>query len=262
MEAGAGSAPFAFPPSLDLRSVPAYPRVHDGAALVVGSAACAIDDFREARWIYPTAAVMAVNRTANWIRADFLVSIDRRQAQMWREMQEGRFGKGHFTQHGGKFGAGQTGPGAYPWFDHWWPGLQTGGTSAWLGAKILAVMGFDRIVLACDDAILRTLYRPQQPPWLVSSLEFFLYQGVLSDEFGNSRILANFGNFGICRFVFCGIGCNRTRALTACSNTLICTSSACMIVRLLFTASARQSSSRSRSTVSSRMRLTSLPLGV
>ncbi len=162
--AGAGSAPFAFPPGLDLRSVPTYKRLHQGPALVVGSAACALSDFEAGRKLYSDALVMAVNRTAGWIKADFLVSIDRRQAQQWREAHEGRFGRGHFTMHGGKFGAGQTGPGAYPWFDHWWPGLQSGGTSAWLGAKILAVMGCAPIVL-CGVPLERMAYLDGEDNW-------------------------------------------------------------------------------------------------
>ena len=134
-----------FPRGLDLASRPPYPHRHSGPALVVGSAAVAYEDVEAARVLFPRAALMAVNRSAGHFEAEFIVAIDRRKASRWRDMQEQRYGRWHFTMHGGRFGANTCA--SYPWFDYWWPGLQTGGTSSWLGAKILAVIGFSPIVL-------------------------------------------------------------------------------------------------------------------
>ena len=126
-------------------SFPHYRTRHEGTALVVGSAWCALEDYWDARNLRPASFVIAINRTAEHLSADMLVAIDRARAEHWRSSHVRRFGEGHFTMHGGRFGA--AGRDAYPWFDHWWPELQVGGTSAWMAAKIAAAIGFGEIIL-------------------------------------------------------------------------------------------------------------------
>lgn len=140
-------------------SVPPYLQRHSGTVLICGSAWCLDDDYERAKAIRPDATVIAINRTICKIPATIMVAIDRLNAQAWKENAccEG------VTLHGGRFGA-RGGPEAYPWFDHWWPDHQRGGTSVQLAASIALVMGFDEAIL-CGAPLTQGPYFDGNDDW-------------------------------------------------------------------------------------------------
>jgi len=170
-----------FPPHVDAASIPPYKLRHAGPVLIVGSAEQAVDDVQRASDIYPSASLIAINRSAAQWKADLIVSIDRRPAKAWRDAQEQRFGKEHFTYHGGRIGSGRHDD--FPWFDYWWPGLHgNGGTSAWLAAKIARTVGFGPIVL-CGAPIDNSKYFDGHPGWSRREAdEIDKYRNVIASE--------------------------------------------------------------------------------
>lgn len=136
-----------FPAEVVAECEPAYPYWHSGTALVVGTAATMLKDFEHAKRLDPDAAVMAVNRTAQFLRCDFLVAQDRGLIPYWRKLQEANFGMGHFSVHTLRSRVQDT-SGA----DYCWSNMAGSGTTAWFAAKIAAYIGFDRIWL-CGVAL-------------------------------------------------------------------------------------------------------------
>ena len=130
-----------FSPPFPLVSTPPYPTQHAGTAFVVGSAWCAFQDLENARALFRDAYVIGVNRTGEFVDCDTMVAVDRLRAKEWKSRS-----RLPVALHGGRFGA-RGGPEAYPWYDFWWPELQSHGTSVWLGCKIAAGIGFRHIIV-------------------------------------------------------------------------------------------------------------------
>lgn len=156
---GAGqTAPFAFPHDMKAISTPDYPGKHYGPVLVIGSAWNAKEDVAGAKQFYPKAPCCGINRTVAHFECKFMVSVDRPQAEAWKESS-----LSNVELHGGRFGA-KGGPEAYPWFDYWWPELQSGGTSVWLACKIMAAIGFAPIIV-CGAPLERGPYLDGDDDW-------------------------------------------------------------------------------------------------
>jgi len=138
-----------------------YPHQHEGALLIVGTAWTMQEDFERARQLRPKAMVMGINRTAQFIKCDFLFSIDRENIGHWRELQETSFGKGHFSYHSFEPTGNKT-VWDYPGVDYWWEKNEGNGTSAWGAAKIAARMGFDDLIL-CGVPLMPGPYTDGEP---------------------------------------------------------------------------------------------------
>lgn len=130
-------------------AVPAYPARHSGCCLVCGNAWTLADDLERAHELRPGAAMMTVNGAAASASADFLFSLHFEMLPHWIATQTHRFGRG-FTTHG--VGSREHRKQVQrrreaPFVDYWWPDAKGAGTSAWSGAKLARLMGFDEIVL-------------------------------------------------------------------------------------------------------------------
>lgn len=129
-------------------SAPPFPVLHSGPVLVCGSAACLLDDYQQARDIYPAAPVIAVNDAAGAIRAAFLFSLHPRKFPGWIAAQKRLHDE--FTVHSSATRHVLTKMGKrpeMPWVDYWWSGVAHGGTSGWCGRRLARFLGFDLAVL-------------------------------------------------------------------------------------------------------------------
>jgi hypothetical protein len=130
-------------------AIPAYPHRHAGPCLVCGNAWTLADDVARARRLRPNALVIAVNKAAGELAADFLFSIHFEKLPRWIPLQAARFGIG-FSIHG--VGSREAKKQAQrereaPYVDYWWPDARGAGSSTWSAAKVARLMGFDEIIL-------------------------------------------------------------------------------------------------------------------
>lgn len=133
-------------------------------ALVCGNAFCLHEDIAIARGMYPDAPIMAVNGASGAVKAQFLFSKHPERFVEphfeWSAVQRQKFGDG-FTVHG------STKQSDMPWVDRWWPKAKGGGGSAWGARKVLALMGFKKVVL-CGAPLLPGNYSDYNPGKLMT----------------------------------------------------------------------------------------------
>lgn len=131
-------------------AVPPYSYQHSGSVLVCGNAWCLFEDFQAASRLRPDAPVIAVNGAARNVRASFLFTQHPRKFPTWIEAQRSRFWS-EFTTHAAGRAHTRTNIGVkiedWPFVDHWWEGIATGGTSGWGARRLAAALGFTEVIL-------------------------------------------------------------------------------------------------------------------
>ena len=137
--------PVPIPPHPDPVAEPLWLDPQEGTCLVMGSAWPMLKDMERALRIRPGAKIMAVNRAAQFVGADFLFTLDCWNAAYWRKLQEQAFGPG-FTYHAARWAGNKT-KDDFPWVDHWWPAAQGSATSSWGATKVAFMMGFHEVIL-------------------------------------------------------------------------------------------------------------------
>lgn len=130
-------------------SSPIYPHKHEGPVLVCGSAWGLADDLLAAKKIYPDAPIIAVNHSAQVLKALAIFTQHPRKMVKWAAIQQARFGEG-FTTHAAGTAHVATKLGRTPeisGIDYWWDGVACGGTSGWGARRLAHFMGFELVVL-------------------------------------------------------------------------------------------------------------------
>ena len=108
---------------------------------MAGNAWCLHDDLTNARLLYPTAPVVAVNGAAAHVKALALFSKHPARFMPARWIEKQRRFHDDFTVHGAVHEDG------VPWVQHWWEDARGGGSSAWGARKLAWLMGFDPVIL-------------------------------------------------------------------------------------------------------------------
>lgn len=115
--------------------------------IVTGMGLPLMDDFMRARnrvmqWgEHPY--VMGTNRSCGLIKTDMNFTLDRDNASYWRDVAMDPKSEWHSGQPGATKSRED-----YPWIDYWWPMVQGSGSSAWGAAKVLLLMGYEKVLLA------------------------------------------------------------------------------------------------------------------
>lgn len=127
-------------------AIPAYPHLHLGSVLILGSADCALHDLNRARIHFPNAPVIGINDAAKIARVEHLFSLHCDGLGDWVQEQIEHFSFRPIVHAAERRKKGEE-RAKYPAVDYWWAGANTGGTSAWSAVRVARMMGFERMIL-------------------------------------------------------------------------------------------------------------------
>ena len=109
---------------------------HSGAALVLGRAACLMEDVAAARALYPDAAVIGCNAAGRYMKCDHIVAVDA-EGRVGEVAQERRDGRALLvSRKGGKFSSA-----VVAWSDATGTSLESGTAAAAAGVALRGARG-------------------------------------------------------------------------------------------------------------------------